>query len=75
MECTFWLKIELVIVLNDNIALTMQIYAGSYFAIPFVRWLFIQKTNAEIGKRNQAREIRAQALASPDLSLRRKVII
>lgn len=52
-----------------------QIYAGSFFAIPLVRWFFVQKTNAEIEKRNQAREQRALALEQPDLSLRRKVQI
>ncbi|KAI3471935.1 hypothetical protein Pfo_028623 [Paulownia fortunei] len=39
----------------------LQIYAGSFFAIPLVRW-------------NQAREQRARALESPDLSLRRKLL-
>ncbi|KAL8132053.1 hypothetical protein AgCh_007808 [Apium graveolens] len=52
----------------------LQIYAGSFFAIPLVRWFFVQKTNAEIEKRNQAREQRALALEQPDLSLRRKLL-
>lgn len=52
----------------------MQIYAGSFFTIPLVRWFIIQKRNAEIGKRNEARQKRAQALELPDMTLRRKVI-
>ncbi|CAK9179159.1 unnamed protein product [Ilex paraguariensis] len=52
----------------------LQIYAGSFFAIPLVRWFFVRKTNAGIEKRNQARELRAQALELPDLSLRRKLL-
>ncbi|KAH9602003.1 hypothetical protein KSS87_009298 [Heliosperma pusillum] len=51
-----------------------QVYAGSFFAIPLVRWLFILKTNTEIEKRNQLRKLRAQALVSPDLSLKRKLL-
>ena len=52
----------------------MQIYAGSFFAIPLFRWFFMQRKNAEIEKRNQAREQSARALEVPDLTLRRKVI-
>ncbi|KAG8376722.1 hypothetical protein BUALT_Bualt09G0093400 [Buddleja alternifolia] len=52
----------------------LQIYAGSFFAIPLIRWFFIQNTNAKIVKRNRAREKRARALESPDLSLRRKLL-
>ncbi|KAL9238897.1 hypothetical protein vseg_013265 [Gypsophila vaccaria] len=52
----------------------LQVYAGSFFAIPLVRWLFVQKTNTEIEKRNQMRKLRAQALLSPDLSLKRKML-
>ncbi|XP_022144709.1 uncharacterized protein At5g03900, chloroplastic isoform X2 [Momordica charantia] len=52
----------------------LQIYAGSFFTIPLVRWFIIQKRNAEIGKRNQARQKRAQALELPDVSLRRKLL-
>ncbi|XP_074269102.1 uncharacterized protein At5g03900, chloroplastic [Silene latifolia] len=52
----------------------LQVYAGSFFAIPLVRWLFILKTNTEIEKRNQLRKLRAQALVSPDLSLKRKLL-
>ncbi|KAG6596569.1 putative protein, chloroplastic, partial [Cucurbita argyrosperma subsp. sororia] len=52
----------------------LQIYAGSFFAIPLVRWFITQKRNAEIGKRNQARQKRAQALELPDVSLRRKLL-
>ncbi|KAK4396522.1 putative protein, chloroplastic [Sesamum angolense] len=50
----------------------LQIYAGSFFAIPLIRWFFVQNKNAKIVKRNRAREQRARALESPDLSLRRK---
>nr|XP_027066949.1 uncharacterized protein At5g03900, chloroplastic-like [Coffea arabica] len=52
----------------------LQIYAGSFFAIPLVRWFFVQRTNAKIEKRNKAREQRARALELPDLSLRRKIL-
>ncbi|KAI5664748.1 hypothetical protein M9H77_24071 [Catharanthus roseus] len=51
----------------------LQIYAGSFFAIPVIRWFFIQRTNARIEKRNKAREERARALELPNLSLRRKL--
>lgn len=53
--------------------IVLQIYAGSFFAIPLVRWFFIRKRNADIEKRNQIRKQFAQALELPDLSLRRKV--
>ncbi|KAL7597675.1 hypothetical protein Lser_V15G26451 [Lactuca serriola] len=52
----------------------LQIYAASFFAIPLVRWFITQKTNAEIEKRNRARELRARALELPDVSLRRKIL-
>lgn len=52
----------------------LQIYAGSFFAIPLVRWFFIRKRNADIEKRNQIRKLFAQALELPDLSLRRKLL-
>ncbi|KAL5545839.1 hypothetical protein UlMin_005526 [Ulmus minor] len=52
----------------------LQIYAGSFFAIPLFRWFFLRRRNAEIEKRNQAREQRARALELPDLSLRRKLL-
>jgi len=53
----------------------LQIYAGSFFAIPLFRWFLVRKTNNDIRKRNKAREQRAQELLSPDSSLRRKVIV
>lgn len=52
----------------------LQVYAGSFFAIPLVRWFFVSKTNAEIEKRNQARKQRARVLELPDPSLRRKLL-
>ncbi|KAM4090318.1 hypothetical protein ACJW30_09G052000 [Castanea mollissima] len=52
----------------------LQIYAGSFFAIPLVRWFIVRNRNAEIEKRNQARQLRARALESPDVSLRRKLL-
>ncbi|KAI3682414.1 hypothetical protein L1987_82384 [Smallanthus sonchifolius] len=52
----------------------LQIYAASFFAIPLVRWFITQKTNAEIEKRNRAREQRARALELPDVALRRKIL-
>ncbi|XP_066321751.1 uncharacterized protein At5g03900, chloroplastic-like isoform X2 [Miscanthus floridulus] len=52
----------------------LQIYAGSFFAIPLFRWFLLRKTNNDIRKRNKAREQRAQELVSPDSSLRRKLL-
>ncbi|XP_076900180.1 uncharacterized protein At5g03900, chloroplastic-like [Bidens hawaiensis] len=52
----------------------LQIYAASFFAIPLVRWFITQRTNAEIEKRNRAREQRARALELPDVNLRRKIL-
>eukprot|EP00262_Sarcandra_glabra_P004189 TRINITY_DN1516_c0_g3_i1.p1 TRINITY_DN1516_c0_g3~~TRINITY_DN1516_c0_g3_i1.p1 ORF type:complete len:515 (+),score=84.37 TRINITY_DN1516_c0_g3_i1:63-1607(+) len=52
----------------------LQIYAGSFFAIPLFRWFLLSKTNAEIEKRNRAREQRARALEMPDLSLKQKLL-
>ncbi|KAJ4705242.1 Iron-sulfur cluster biosynthesis family protein [Melia azedarach] len=52
----------------------LQIYAGSFFAIPVVRWFLNLKKNADIEKRNRTREKYARALESPDLSLRRKLL-
>ncbi|XP_015898793.3 uncharacterized protein At5g03900, chloroplastic [Ziziphus jujuba] len=52
----------------------LQIYAGSFFAIPLFRWFFMQRRNADIEKRNRAREQRARELEVPDLSLRRKLL-
>ncbi|KAI3516036.1 hypothetical protein L1887_14945 [Cichorium endivia] len=51
----------------------LQIYVGSFFAIPLVRWFITQNTNTEIEKRNRARELRA-ALELPDVALRRKIL-
>lgn len=53
----------------------MQIYAVSYFVIPFFRGIFILKINTDIKKRNQAREQHALELEFPDVTLRRKVKI
>ncbi|XP_004305338.1 PREDICTED: uncharacterized protein At5g03900, chloroplastic-like [Fragaria vesca subsp. vesca] len=52
----------------------LQVYAGSFFAIPLLRWFIVSKTNADIEKRNQARLKSARALESPDISLRRKLL-
>ncbi|XP_016499236.1 uncharacterized protein At5g03900, chloroplastic-like isoform X1 [Nicotiana tabacum] len=52
----------------------LQIYAGSFFTIPFVRWFLVQKRNSAIEKRNRAREQYAQALVRPDFSLRWKLL-
>ncbi|XP_062223180.1 uncharacterized protein At5g03900, chloroplastic-like isoform X2 [Phragmites australis] len=52
----------------------LQIYAGSFFAIPLFRWFLLRKTNNDIRGRNKAREQRAQELVSPDSSLRRKLL-
>ncbi|EOY08246.1 Iron-sulfur cluster biosynthesis family protein isoform 1 [Theobroma cacao] len=52
----------------------LQIYAGSFFAIPLLRWFIIRQRNTDIEKRNQVREQFARALELPDLSLRRKLL-
>ncbi|ESR43436.1 hypothetical protein CICLE_v10013333mg [Citrus x clementina] len=52
----------------------LQIYAGSFFAIPAVRWFLNLQRNADIEKRNRTREKYARALKSPDISLRRKLL-
>ncbi|XP_074330426.1 uncharacterized protein At5g03900, chloroplastic-like [Apium graveolens] len=51
----------------------LQIYAVSYVVIPFFRGIFILKINADIKKRNQAREQHALGLEHPDVTLRRKL--
>ncbi|XP_052143102.1 uncharacterized protein At5g03900, chloroplastic [Oryza glaberrima] len=52
----------------------LQVYAGSFFAIPLFRWFLLRKTNNGIERRNKAREQRAQELALPEPSLRRKLL-
>ncbi|KAF0934240.1 hypothetical protein E2562_023602 [Oryza meyeriana var. granulata] len=52
----------------------LQVYAGSFFAIPLFRWFLLHKTNNDIKRRNNAREQRAQELALPEPSLRRKLL-
>ncbi|MFS7903608.1 hypothetical protein Hanom_Chr01g00026071 [Helianthus anomalus] len=52
----------------------LQLYAVSFFAIPTARWFLIQRRNAEIEKRNRARELRAQALQLPDPALKQKIL-
>ncbi|KAF9683904.1 hypothetical protein SADUNF_Sadunf04G0062500 [Salix dunnii] len=52
----------------------LQIYAGSFFSIPLIRWFLVLQRNAEIEKRNRAREQCAKMLGLPDLSLRRKIL-
>ncbi|KAI4356444.1 hypothetical protein L6164_000466 [Bauhinia variegata] len=52
----------------------LQIYAGSFFAIPLFRWVFIRQRNAKIEKRNRARQQCAKVLELPDVSLRRKLV-
>ncbi|KAI3905531.1 hypothetical protein MKW92_052848 [Papaver armeniacum] len=52
----------------------LQVYAGTFFAIPLVRWFILRRKNAEIDKRNLAREQRARLLDFPDVSLRRKLL-
>ncbi|GFP81852.1 uncharacterized protein at5g03900 chloroplastic [Phtheirospermum japonicum] len=50
------------------------IYAASFLVISSIRWFSIEKGNAEIDKRNEAREECAKSLESPDLSLKRKLL-
>ncbi|KAJ8542339.1 hypothetical protein K7X08_017205 [Anisodus acutangulus] len=52
----------------------LQIFAGSFFSIPLIRWFLVRKRNSEIEKRNRAREQYARALEHPDLSLRLKLL-
>ncbi|GLT94702.1 hypothetical protein SLE2022_124310 [Rubroshorea leprosula] len=52
----------------------LQIYAGSFFTIPLIRWFLIRKRNADIEKRNKLREQFARALELPNLSLRQKLL-
>ncbi|KAM3359639.1 putative protein, chloroplastic [Capsicum galapagoense] len=52
----------------------LQIYAGSFFTIPLIRWFLVRKRNGEIERRNRAREQYARALERPDLSLQRKLL-
>ncbi|CAI0462252.1 unnamed protein product [Linum tenue] len=52
----------------------LQVYAGSFFAIPLVRWFLVSKSNAEIEKRNRLRKEFAKVLELPDISLRRKIL-
>ncbi|WMV25515.1 hypothetical protein MTR67_018900 [Solanum verrucosum] len=52
----------------------LQIYAGSFFTIPLIRWFLVQKRNGEIERRNRSREQYAQALERPDVSLRTKAV-
>ncbi|KAB1222574.1 hypothetical protein CJ030_MR2G004944 [Morella rubra] len=52
----------------------LQIYAGSFFAIPLIRWFLVRNRNANIEKRNRARQQYSQALELPDISLRRKLL-
>ncbi|XP_074564765.1 uncharacterized protein At5g03900, chloroplastic [Curcuma longa] len=52
----------------------LQIYAGSFFTIPLIRWFLLLRTNQSIEKRNRARKQRAQILDRPDPSLRRKLL-
>lgn len=51
----------------------LQIYAGSFFAIPLVRWFFVRKRNADIEKRNKARQQCVRVLELPDISLTQKL--
>ncbi|PNY03996.1 hypothetical protein L195_g000407 [Trifolium pratense] len=51
----------------------LQIYAGSFFAIPLVRWFLIRKRNSDIEKRNKARQQCAKVLELPDISLTQKL--
>ncbi|XP_010552983.1 PREDICTED: uncharacterized protein At5g03900, chloroplastic [Tarenaya hassleriana] len=57
-----------------NIYPLLQIYAGSFFAIPLVRWFSLKRKNAQIENRNRARLQYAKVLESPDIGLRRKLL-
>ncbi|EOA22047.1 hypothetical protein CARUB_v10002572mg [Capsella rubella] len=57
-----------------NIYPLLQVYAGSFFAIPLIRWFSIKRKNNQIETRNKARLQFARALESPDIALRRKLL-
>ncbi|KAG2262483.1 hypothetical protein Bca52824_069562 [Brassica carinata] len=57
-----------------NIYPLLQIYAGSFFAIPLIRWFSVKRKNDQIENRNKARLQFARALESPDIALRRKLL-
>ncbi|ESQ40303.1 hypothetical protein EUTSA_v10013253mg [Eutrema salsugineum] len=57
-----------------NIYPLLQVYAGSFFAIPLVRWFSVKRKNDQIENRNKARLQFARALESPDIALRRKLL-
>ncbi|KAL0728644.1 hypothetical protein Bca4012_024737 [Brassica carinata] len=57
-----------------NIYPLLQVYAGSFFVIPLVRWLSVKRKNDQIENRNKARLQFARALESPDVTLRRKLV-
>lgn len=51
----------------------LQAYTASFFAIPAIRWFFIQEKNSNIDKRNAARLEWVDRLQRPDISLKRKL--
>ncbi|KAF8079426.1 hypothetical protein N665_1028s0009 [Sinapis alba] len=57
-----------------NIYPLLQVYAGSFFVIPLVRWFSVKRKNDQIENRNKARLQFARALESPDIALRRKIL-
>lgn len=52
----------------------LQIYAAAFFAIPLFRYFLLRKTNADIERRNLARQQRARSLERADSSLRSKLL-
>eukprot|EP00899_Mesostigma_viride_P027196 jgi/Mesvir1/7661/Mv11421-RA.1 len=63
-----------VVQLAANLLPALQAYAVLFFAIPALRFVWLQRRNAQIGQRNENRAMRAQALARPAASLRRKLL-
>lgn len=51
----------------------LQAYAGAFFAIPFVRYLFNQRKNTKINAQNEFRTAMQRALANPGMQLRMKL--
>lgn len=51
----------------------LQVYTASFFAIPAIRWFFLQKNNADIVKKNVARGQWRELLQRPDLLLQKKL--
>ena len=59
--------------MSNNVPLSPQVYAATFFLIPAIRWILNQARNREIQNRNEARQQMAQLLQRPDSTLRAKL--